>query len=290
MNVIKFKDTWGPDGKFNDLLRGKYAYWIGMRYAVPFACATLQDYIKLEREPKLIDKYPHWDTNKGSINILIDVEETDRVNSIKSFEAQNEYVAEDITTAELKNFRTWLAKELLKLNLVEGDEKMMLEYYASGMYNDIVRILSKVDSEMVVPTTINSGCDRCSSTQSHATSLNTCDPLSAYRAFMYGIMVKMFSEVEFWKEQYTVFLQQMLIYLKGILKVGFTIKSVDSSKFVDCSCTGDDSDREFRDIITRLCTSIEYVLDADTTGHKLFMAKAFNDFAALCYEQMQWTN
>ena len=51
MNIIKFKDQIRPlDDLFNTYLKGKYAYWIQMRYVVPFEYISQAEYIKYESD------------------------------------------------------------------------------------------------------------------------------------------------------------------------------------------------------------------------------------------------
>lgn len=293
MNVIKFKDAFGPDNKFNDLFRGKYAYWIVMKYAVPFDCISEAEYVAFERNPKLlIDNkscIPFIDTDRGCINILIDIEETDLINSIKTFKAKNDFVPADISLPELKKFRTWLAKRLLDFNNFGEDQTAVLNYYAGGMFDGVVKVLSKIDKSMNIPVTgSQSSCSACSTLSNPYGELTVCDPLDTYRTYMYAEMVKMFSEIDFWKNQYSNLLQEILIYIKGIIKSGLGIASIQSSNFKDCACTGQDANSDYFDILKRLAQSLEYIIDGDIVGHKLYIAKAFNEWATTCYEQMEW--
>lgn len=292
MNVIKFKDALGPDDQFNDLFRGKYAYWINMKYAVPFDCISESEYIAFERNPKLLTcsapRIPYVDTDRGCINILIDVEETDVINSIKTLKGKNNLVPSDITVAQLKKFRTWLAKKLLELNEFNEDQHAVINYYAQGMYDGVVKVLSKIDRSLNIPIKgVQGSCNSCSNLSNPFTELSTCDPLETYRTYIYTEMVKMFSEVDFWKDQYSNFLQEMLIYVRGIITSGLSISSTSGNKYKDCSCTTTVGD-EYFDILKRLAKSIEYILDSDIVGHRLYIAKALNEWASSCYEQMEW--
>ena len=54
MNIIKLKDILMPDfypvaNLFNTKLKGKYAYWVKMRYIFPLDSIDYDTYIKYER-------------------------------------------------------------------------------------------------------------------------------------------------------------------------------------------------------------------------------------------------
>ena len=296
MNIIKFKDVIKVnDDNFNKYLKGKYAYWINMRYAIPFEFITEQEYITMSRcdhwlkDPCKKECVFYWDTNRGSINILIDVQETENINSISCYEAKNSFTpGQNLTIDDLKVFRTWLAKRLLEFNKFNEDDSLVINYYANGMYDNTVKILSKIDRKLSIPVTgSHNSCSMCSDISNlNVGMVDVCDPLETYRTYIYKLMVEKFSDIDFWKSQYTPFMEEFKWYIDDILKVGFTIEET-TDNYLDCSCTGD-SDDYFKDILRRLSRSIEYILDDETCGHRLYIAKAFNDWATYCYEKMYW--
>ena len=297
MNIIKFKDTVKVgDNNFNKHLKGKYAYWIDMRYAIPFEFITDREYIALSRSCRWIDDPCkkegefYWDTERGYINTLIDIEATEAVNSVAQYVAKNNFSTDEtLTICDLKVFRTWLAKQLICLNTLDEDQLHILNYYAGGMFDDTVKILSKIDPTLEIPASGSEGsCSVCSRTDYTLSAQQTvCNPLGMYREYIYKKMVEMFSNLEFWTEQYSDFLWEFKHYIDNIIRVGWTIGDDMKGTFDDCCCNNSKNDY-FQDIMKRLSQSLEYILNGDTCGHKLYMMKAFTDFASLCYEKMYW--
>ena len=56
MNIIKFKDIIvNGDDVFNKKFKGKYAYWVHMKYAMSFDDISTTDYVRYETYEKLSD-------------------------------------------------------------------------------------------------------------------------------------------------------------------------------------------------------------------------------------------
>ena len=86
MNIIKFKDVVLADNnKFNEKFKGKYAYWIHMKYAVPFD--DLGDNYKtyeLSSDPRALltsNGIDYLDVEDGYVSV-VDVTDTEKVNNI----------------------------------------------------------------------------------------------------------------------------------------------------------------------------------------------------------------
>lgn len=296
MNIIKFKDVIKVnDDNFNKYLKGKYAYWVRMQVAIPFDFMSEEEYVNAERSghlPKGLRECEHyWYTDSGQVCALIDDVETDNINSIGRCETLNGMSAgETLTVEQLKKFRTWLAKSLLEFNKFDEDEHEVVDYYAKGMYNTVVKSLSKIETNATLLELGPKGsCTVCSNNSIPTLgNVTVCDPLQSYRDFIYRKMVEMFSEIEFWADQYKPFIEEMRNYIEGIVSVGFTIGENERyNKFADCTCTNGNSDYFF-EILKRLSRSLEYILDGELQGHKLYISKAFNEFASFCYEEMEW--
>ena len=123
MNIVKLKDQIKPgDDFFNTNLKGKYAWWIHMRYIIPFEHMGVQGYIACEENIEDLFKPPFAtefrDTYNNDIWPYIDVEATDKANTWAEFNTKNQYAtSSELTTDEVKKFRTWLAQTLLSFDI-----------------------------------------------------------------------------------------------------------------------------------------------------------------------------
>lgn len=158
MNLIKFKDSVRTnDSYFNTFLKGKYAYWVHMRYVVPFEVITPTEYIaceqNLENLKPFAGKYIDIFKDK-TLTAWVDELETENVNDVQQYQRSNKYTTDpEITIDEVKKFRSWLATQLLLLDqTVSGRQKYsfydepfthVLEYYAHGMYDDTIKWLNQ---------------------------------------------------------------------------------------------------------------------------------------------------
>lgn len=330
MNIIKLKDIIMPDSNpksafFNKYLKGKYAYWIQMRYIVPFGLDRLGDapvgmkhegYVACEEDiTKLLQREDgSWPKPYGSENIdlysdsefmkYVDDIETDKINSTVEYRLKNKYSSdEDITIDELKQFRTWLAKELLFMDQSEKGEQNyrhfnstethVLEYYAFNMYDDTIKILSEFGGQRVsIPNlTQNScGCNSTNLSSLYIESTNVCDPISIYRENIYNRMVNMFSEVSFWSRWSKEFILEIKKYVDNIINMNFPLHhSTLSNSFNDCGCLAiDDPQDNFIGILKRLSVSLNYIYNDDLSGHKNYISSALNDWSSQLYENMSW--
>ena len=147
MNLIKFKDNIRPgDAYFNTYLKDQYAYWVRMRYVIPMSVISIHDYVSLERDIDLLNTLDpiYWDLEDPSdLKAYIDEVETNKINDPKTYEHHNRYVCDpDITTDEVKKFRTWLAQQLLQNRTNNWKEERVFQYYVGGYdgrYREVVR-------------------------------------------------------------------------------------------------------------------------------------------------------
>lgn len=316
MNLIKFKDQIRPgDDLFNTYLKGKYAYWIQMRYIIPFAFIDTGKYVEFESDiTKLIgwkergcskpDPY-FWDLRVGNIEAWVDVEGTEEANDINKFLVHNNFTSDsDITIDQIRKFRTWIAKTLLsfdqksdgtqKNKLYSEDLTEVLDYYAHGMYNHCVKALSKLNNAISVDriTVGSCGCSHDTNLSGlYNEHLSTCDPLNAYRKYIYDQMVDSFSDPNFWYQFPEQFLKEFKQYIDNIIQIDLPLKGSSwISPFIDCTCHMNSDQLLHMEILQRLSKAIDYIRLNDTSGNINFISKAFRDWATNLYEVMEWPN
>lgn len=302
MNIIKLKDTIMPANLpqadfFNKHLKGKYAFWFHMRYIVSFDHATNDDYVIYEED---IDKLLCGDTSYLDLYTndyldYVDSVETDKVNNITHLKLINSYSPDDdITIDELKLFRTWLAKQLFHLSPNTTDFKILhiLNYYTNDLYDNTVKILSdfgQTDVKYSPITTSTCGCGNSDVSSLYNTSLSVCDPLSVYRKNVYNKMVELFSDVTYWEQWPTAFIEEFKKYIDNIIKCNFPLSATDWYKdFVDCGCSNKSDQDKYIEILKKLSTSLGYIKDKQVVGHKNYINDALYDWSTQLYEKMQW--
>lgn len=328
MNIIKLADKIMPNDLpqadlFNKYLRGKYAYWVQMRYIVPMGLHMENDqligmkhegYVACEEDITKLLARPDGSYNKpyGSPNIdvyesymidYIDSIETDRINSTKEFRLKNEYVPDnDITIDELKLFRTWLAKEIISLDTNElGQQKYLyfneleyhvLQYYAQGMYDETIKILSDFGTNHVIYNEVTKSCGCGSGTNLSSlynSSLSICDPINIYRKNLYLKMVELFSKIEFWSQWPTEFILTFKGYIDNIIKLNLPLSNSEFiESFKDCTCMSKSNQDILMEILKRLSQSLDYIAKGEISGHKNYIGDALKDWSSQLYENMQW--
>lgn len=329
MNIIKLKDIVMPDSEpqaafFNRFLKGKYAYWVHMRYVVPIGLTLVdgqlvgmkhEGYVACENDIKeLLQKedgtYPQpYGTECIDVyNIInyVDVVETDRANNIMEFVLKNSFAPDaDITTDELKRFRTWLAETLLsmdqndkgmQMNLIFDDSQAhVLNYYKNGMYDSVIKILTEFgQSELNYTDNITLSTCGCNHTSSNLSSLynssvTLCDPISIYKKNLYDKMVQMFSSIDFWTQWSPEFIFEFKKYIDNIIKLNLPFsQSLLVEKFMDCDCIDKSSQEESMEILKRLSVALNYIYIGEVSGHKNYVTSALTDWSSMLYEIMEW--
>jgi hypothetical protein len=296
---------------FNKYLKGRYAYWVQMRYIVPFEFMRHEGYVACEEDiNKLLPNkhgvypkpygVPSLDVYDDNIIAFINQAETDRINSIIEYRMENKYIAdEDITIDELKKFRTWLASEILSidksniglhtLTVLTEQEVYMLEYYSNGMYDNTIKILSMFGQPSVSVNTSSTKCSCCqSSFNVYPGDIQACNPIEEYKRNMYLYMVSVFSQMDFWNRFPKIFLKSFKKYIDNIIQTRLPLYSQSIELFGDCSCVSNNKQAELEDILKRLSTSLQYLINSDVTGHKNYISDALNDWSSLLYESMEW--
>ena len=319
MNIIKLKDIIAPQDLpwaeyYNKYLKGKYAYWVQMRYIVSFEYMRHEGYVACEEDiTKLLQKedgtYPKpygapvLDVYDPNVLQYVDSAETDRINSTVDFRLKNKYVTdEDITINELKKFRTWLASELLlmdqtavgepRCSYISKYETHILTYYKQGMYDSTIDILTEFGQKSVSYidnlTKSSCGCQTNMSTL-YGDSIEYCNPITIYKNNIYKGMIEMFSNINFWTKWSPEFIDVFKKYVDNIININFTFvaSNLDNS-FSDCGCKGTSIQEDATDILKRLSISLEYIKNGDISGHKNYITGALTDWATSLYEIMEW--
>lgn len=309
MNIVKFKDTIiDGDDVFNGNFKGKYVYWLGMHFAIPFDSITTDDYITYERSTDLkndltVAKVLFIDTDDYSQ--YIDVTDTEKTNDISTYVQRNMFTPdEEITIEELKKFRTWLASTLVSFdtdengddlgNIYSDDESHVLRYYANGMFDDIVKYLNVFGKTQISVTNNVIGLSACGCQNNFNTSMNvpaisSCDSVSIYKTNIYKKMVDMFSNIMFWQQFSTKFISEFKLYIENILKCGFSLaKSQYVSDLVDCGCVVNSTQAEMTKILQQLVNALQYIIDDEVAGHKNYIGDAFANWSKYLYESMEW--
>ena len=287
MNLIKFKDNIRPgDAYFNTYLKDQYAYWVRMRYVIPMSVISIHDYVSLERDIDLLKTLDpiYWDLeDPGDMKAYIDEAETNKINDPKTYEHHNRYVCDpDITTDEVKKFRTWLATQLLQNRTNDWKEERVFKYYVGGMMDDTVRWFAEINTNTNTfqqVTTSPCGCGQVS-TQS-TNNLKVCDPLLIYRESIRNQMMALFSDLYFWLGLPLPLLKEIKIYLDHITRLGLQLRKTDD-RFIDCC------DKNSNKInLEGVSKAFEYMILDEVNGNKNFIAGQLRTLANV-YEWLYW--
>lgn len=319
MNIIKLKDIIMPDNNplaeyFNNHLKGKYAYWIQMRYIVSFDHMKHEGYVACEEDiMKLLKKpdgsYPKpygapcIDIYQGDIINYVDSFETDRINNIRELRLKNNYVTDsNITIDEIKKFRTWLSTQLLLFDKTESGiqknilytelETHVLEYYKNNMYDNTIKILSQFEHKNINIENISLSSCNCSHNTDlsslYNSKINTCDPIYIYKKNLYEKMVEMFSNIDFWYNLPIEFLYEFKKYIDNIIKLNLPLKRNEFvNQFIDCGCNENEQENEIN-ILRKLSNSLNYMIQKDIIGHKNYITDSLREWSSLLYENMEW--
>ena len=298
MNIIKLRDKVMPSDNnysslFNTYFKGKYAYWVHMKYVVSMDMVSKEDYIKYENN---IDELLNMGNYIESSNIMdyIDYQETELANNINEYMIKNSYVAdEDITLDELKRFRTWLANELL-LSGDYFDELVshMIKYYAEGMMDSTITALINFGSSNFFVNDISTNTCGCHQSSNLSSLYNTqgvlCEPINIYRNNIYKKMIEVFSDVNFWTKFSKEFILTFKHYIDNIIKIGLPLSNSSNNAYNDCSCMNNDTHNINVDILNKLSKSLEYIYNDNIKNHRNYINDSLHKWASELYEHMEW--
>lgn len=302
MNIVKIKDEHIDSSvSFHDLFessfRGKYVVCINWFYCIPIENHTNTDIIDLSLDAS--DDIPSdaimfqdlLDAN------LVDIEETEKINDLNKYRKFNSFVSSELTSSQIKMFRTWLASTLLYFELEEDEDTiLMLKYYKDSMYDGVIQVLSRFGKYTQDRVDENDkkcscGCGQSLSIMSTTLPINICDPISIYRTNMHNKMVDVFSDTNFWLKYDKDFIKMFKLYIDNIIKMNLPFNnSNNTSMIVECSCdiNSNTSQSLAMDQLRQLSQSLQYIIDDDIAGHKLYIYNSLMTFANNLYDYMQW--
>jgi hypothetical protein len=321
MNIIKLNDIVVPEeysfaSFFNEELKGKYAYWIQMRYIFPLSSLNYRTYVQYEQldpadfknaEAKGI--LPHIDMYSEECCMLcftekyIDCETTEFANAIHDFKIANNYVTDpDIDISKLRNFRTWLATEILKFNTSTCSEGVylngltdnqihMLEYYKNNMYNEVTKQLSIFGVENAFSLVSNqTSCNCCQTNVGglyNITGVPGCNALDIYVKNLHNLMVQTFENVDFWLHFNKDFIAVFKKYIDNIIKTGLIVTEPnDGVLYAICTCNK--SNNVYETMLKNLSEALQYIIDDEVKGHLNFIHDALYNWAEHLYDRMYW--
>lgn len=315
MNIVKINDILLPEEFkmskfFNEQLKGKYAYWIKMRYIFPLDSLDYKTYIKYEQldNSDFSDEniLPHIDMYNEEccmidfVDEFVDICETEKINGVNKYLVANEYTTDyNIDISKLRNFRSWLAEQLICLNsginnhdlgLYTSEQHYMLEYYKNCMYNDVVKqlLIFGKDNTYVVNSNISrSNCSCVSNNIYNFDNAISCDGLSIYRKNIHNLMVETFSNVDFWKQFDKDFIKMFKLYIDNIIKVGFIINNSENTLVAECECNYTNNSNNEK-LLKNLSLSLEYILNNEISGHKNFIYDSLYNWSEYLYDYMFW--
>ena len=311
MNLIKIKDIIldtlsGLDENnikiFNNYLRGRYVHAVNWNYILPLeeadinAVKTMCDEIsKKEKDINDILADYHW-MYLTDIQEYIDQTTTLNINDINKYISYNAFIPADLTTDDLKKFRTWLASTILSFNMITDDKTIhMLKYYANGMYDDVIEGLSNFgeDEYNIITDSSSSscGCNSSAQTLAQLQDITLCQPLSIYRTNIYKYMIEIFSDMYWWMDFDPEFLTMFKTYIDNIIKANFSFsKASIIDDYVECGCRLDSTTKQNKAIerLNKLSEALKMMINNDISGHKNYINTALTDWSTYLYENMEW--
>lgn len=298
MNIIKFKNkSKEGDDIYNNTFNGRYCYAIAWKWAMSLDVSE-QDITAIEQGAVNINAIGSpYITIQDYID-YVDNTETNDINRVDKYRLLNDNVINtDIPLEDLKNFRTWLAKSLLDLDLkIDDKTRYMLEYYANNKSNNVTLQLSLFNtSNTTISTLTTKHTCLC---QTNTLNLNidpyiNCNPLATYRDEIYKHMTTVFGDLYFWIDQDINFLKLFKQYIDGIIAHNLPLNNDFKSNIInycDCSCdtTLEGIQRQLQQQLKMLSESLEYIIGDDIVGHKNFINDTFRVWAIDLYDKMIW--
>lgn len=294
MNLVKFQDVIiENDDFFNEKLKGKYAYAINWFYVAPLDLSE-QEYIQISKgqvevDLKLLNDYIQF----------IDTEETEKINSVDHYRYLNQFTPdEDITIDEIKQFRTKVAlllKDFYKFHTPEQSLMVqMINFYANNGTDDVINMLlntMSMHSPSIITENLHNSCG-CGSNNIISTvnfkNITQCDVyiIDIYTTSIYNIMVKYFSDIDFWIGKENI-IKEIIKYLENIIKLNLPLTTTQDQQ-IACSVTSVNLQEKYINALKNLVAAFQYVLDDKITTNKNFILSSLNFWARELYNNMTW--
>lgn len=315
MNLIKLKDVIMPVENsmsefFNANLKGRYAYLIQVRYIFPMESLDYAKYVEYEQSNEEffnseeclphIDLYSKDECMHDFLVLYVDIATTEKINDASQYSVSNRYIAdENVDINMLRQFRSWLAGELLAINTntfgeyenLSNEQIHMLEYYKNNMYNEVVKYLNIFGSDDMFTLTDNKKTCSCCNGSSNLYALagtSVCNALDIYVKNIHKLMVQTFEESGFWMSFSKEFIKQFKIYIDNIIRVGFTINLESKNVLYNMCACNEESNNRCTEMLQKLSKALQHIIDDEVTGHSMFVHDALYDWAEYMYDKMQW--
>lgn len=283
MNIVKIKDTVKPnDVLWNKFFKGKYAFWIHMRYLVPLEHMSIGEYVKAEQSGCVQSEY-HVDTLKHDVDLYIDYSETERLFNVNKYLNINKFVpVGEITMDDIRNFRSWMAGVFYDLSS-EATGQHVWNFYKNSMWDEVCKWLClDIPTQQVQATLSGCGCN----TSLHSLQVNgSCDPLLEYRRRMKATLVKMFT-LQFLTEQDPKVLNQIRLYIESILASNLVFGA--SKDFKDCSCGTSQNELHLRALCERFAKTLSAIIDGSWKERINYHTDNTKNWIDQVYELMTW--
>lgn len=286
---IKFKDRiHTSDEAFNLLLKGRYAYWIRMKYVIPLEDLSLTDYIQAEREG--IDENLMVYTNIWKSDDLcdfIDYPETEKANSTRNYEKYNQHqgnLAPHLTQDSIKNAYIFFLDTILQgLKDASSDGKVSplleraIQFFKNKGNDDILTVLYQLQILPDLPsssTQISSSTCGCSNPYGDLNipnSLKSYNLINIYTEGLKNVLLRAIQNPDFWimslEEQTTLEVKEY----------------VDSMIRLDLDITGTNFKKDAKDF----SQALEYIAEQNLVGHKNFIRDSIFKFVKYI-PQLYW--
>ena len=102
-------------------------------------------------------------------------------------------------------------------------------------------------------------------------------------------MVLMYSNVSFWQQWSSEFINEFKKYIDNIIKCNFVLtQSPQFTGFIDCGCQSKSEQDRAIEILKKLSLSLGYIRDGKSHRYKNFINDSLHEWSSVLYEKMRW--